>query len=227
MKKTLVWNNKKAEDMGLKIISLPPIQLSNQRVNETPLNGRDGFLTELDGYDGDTKQVIADLKGIVDPLKVLNWLQGSGEVIFGNMDDRYYKARINNIVPLSQVIEKQLYNCPIEFRCQPFGYLLDGKEEITLTTGTTLNHNKATYKSLPTITIYGTGSCTFTINSRTFNISEIGTSIRIISDIEQVANDKGDKMTGLFPYLDVGENIVSFTGSGITKVEIIPNWRCL
>ena len=225
MKKTLVWNNKKAEDMGLKIISLPPIQLSSERVTEVPLIGRDGFLTEADGYDGDTKQVEADLKSVADPLKLLSWLKGSGEVIFGNMDDRYYKARINNIVPLSQIIEKQLYYCPIEFRCQPFGYLLDGKEEITLTTGTTLNHNKATHKSLPTIIINGTGACSFTINSRTFNISDIGGSIKIISDIEQVANDKGDKMTGLFPYFDVGENILGWTGN-VTSVIVQANWRC-
>lgn len=226
MKKTLIWNNKKAEDMGLRIISLPPIQLSTERITETPMSGRDGFLTEKDGYDGDTKQVEADLRGAHEPLKLLNWLQGSGEVIFGNMDDRYYKARINNIVPLSQVIEKQLYNCPIEFRCQPFGYLLDGKEELTLTGPTILNHNKATYISKPIITIYGTGPCTFTINNRTFSISEIGTSIKIISDIEQVANDKGDKMIGKFPYFNIGENSISWTGN-ITSVIIQPNWRCL
>lgn len=225
MKKTLIWNNKKAEDMGLKIISLPPTQLSTPRVSETTITGRDGFLTESDGYDGDTKQVECDFIG-KDTLKLLAWLQGSGKVIFGNMEDRYYKTRINNIVPLSQVIEKQLYNFPIEFRCQPFGYLLDGEQEIILTGPTTLNNNKATYKSLPNITINGTGACTFAINGRTFNITEIGGSITILSDIEEVKDGKGDKMVGLFPYLDVGENIINFTGN-ITSVILTPNWRCL
>lgn len=225
MKKTWIWKNKKAEDMDIKTISLPPIQTSTPRITETPLQGRDGFLTESDGYDGDTKQVVCDYRG-KDTLKLLAWLQGSGNIVFGNMDDRYYKARINNIVPLSQVIEKQMYNFPIEFRCQPFGYLLDGKEEIILTGPTTLNHSKATHTSLPTITINGAGPCTFTINSRMFNILDIGGSITLESDIEEVKDGKGDKMIGLFPYLDVGENNINFTGN-ISSISITPNWRCL
>jgi len=225
MKNTWTWNNKKSEDMGVLTLSLPPIQLSTERITETEIQGRDGSLTELDGYISDTKQIEADLRNC-NTTKLINWLRGSGELILGNIPDRYYKARINNVVPLTQVIENQMYNFPIQFKCQPFGYLLDGKEEIILTRPTTLNHNKATYKSLPTITIYGTGACTFTINNRTFNITEIGGNITIESDIEEVANGKGDKMVGLFPYLDIGENNISFTGN-ITRVELIPNWRAL
>lgn len=226
MKKTFVWNNKRAEDIGLKIISLPPIKLSDERKTETTIPGRDGFLTELDGYDGDTKQVNADYKGN-NPLKIAQWLKGEGEVVFGNLPDRYYQARINNMIPISQILENQMYTFPIEFRCQPYGYLLDGKEELTITNGTILNHSKADAESLPIITINGTGSCSFTINNRTFTISEIGGSITINSLMKLVYNDKGDKMTGKFPYLDVGENIINYTGSGITSVAMIPLWRCL
>jgi phage-related protein len=226
MKKTLIWNNKRSEDMGLKIISLPPIQLSTENINEIEIEGRDGTLTEFDGYTSDTKQVEADYRGS-NTLAIPQWLKGKGEVIFGNVPDRYYKARINNVVPLEQIIENQMYNFTIQFRCQPFGYLLDGKETLTITNGSVLNHNKATYKSLPIITIYGTGSCTFAINGRSFTISEIGTSITIDSDIQDCYNEKGDKMSGYFPYLDVGENTISWIGAGVTKVEITPNWRAL
>jgi phage-related protein len=105
--------------------------------------------------------------------------------------------------------------------------LLEGKEIITLTSGTTLNNNKATHTSNPIITIYGTGACAFTINSRAFNITEIGGSITIDSDIEEVYNGKGRQMTGKFPYLDVGENVISFTGSGVSKIEVTANWRAI
>ena len=227
MKKTWIWNNKKAEDMDIKTISLPDIKLSDERKTETTIPGRDGFLTELDGYDGDTKEVKADFIGTREKaLRVAQWLKGEGEVVFGNIPDRYYKARINNMIPISQIIENQMYTFPIEFRCQPYGYLLDGKEEITITSGTILNHNKADTESLPIITINGTGPCTFTINNRTFNISEIGGSITINSLMKLVYNDKGDKMTGKFPYLDIGENLITFTGTAITSVNIVPNWRC-
>ena len=35
-----------------------------------------------------------------------------------------------------------------------------------------------------------------------------------------------NNMAGVFPILDVGNNIVTFNG-GVTKLEIIPNWRWL
>lgn len=225
MKKTLIWNGIKAESMGVKIISLPPIQLSTERITEEEVVGRDGSLTDFDGYSPDTKPVLCDFRG-ANTQKLLGWLKGKGEVIFGNMPDRYYKARINNVVPLDQVIENELYNCNIQFRCQPFGYLLDGKDVLALTTGATLNHSKATYISLPLITIYGSGACSVTINGRTFNVTEIGGSITIDSDIKLVLGGKGMYMTGLFPYFDIGENNISFTGN-ITKLEITPRWRCL
>lgn len=226
MKKTLMWNNIKAENMGVKIISLPPIQLSTERITEEEVVGRDGSLTDFDGYSPDTKSVLCDFRG-ANTLKLLSWLKGKGEVVFGNMPDRYYKARINNVVPLDQVIENELYTCPIQFRCQPFGYLLDGKDVLTLTTGTTLNHSKATHTSLPLITIYGSGACSVTINGRTFNITNItGGSITIDSDIKLVLDGKGAYMTGDFPYLDIGENQISFTGN-ISHIDIRTNWRCL
>lgn len=227
MKKELIWNGRMSEKEGLRIISLPPIQLSTPVINVVDIEERDGTLTDFKKYTADTKQVEADYIGN-NPLKIANWLQGSGEVIFGNIPDRYYKARINNVVPISQIIENQMYNLLIQFYCQPFGYLLEGKETITLTNGTTLNNNKVTYISLPKITIYGTGVCAFTINNRTFNITNItGGSITIDSDRQIVLDDKGKYMTGKLPYLDIGENIITWTGTGVTKVEIIPNWRCL
>lgn len=225
MKKTLVWNGIKAENMGVKIISLPPIQLSTERITEEEVAGRDGSLTDFDGYSPDTKPVLCDFRG-ANTQRLLSLLKGKGEVIFGNMPDRYYKARINNTVPLDQVIQNELYNFPIQFRCQPFGYLIDGKDVITLTTGTTLNHSKATHISLPLLTVYGTGACSVTINGRTFNITEIGGSITIDSDIQQVLSGKGIYMTGKFPYLDIGENQITWSGN-INHVDFRPNWRCL
>lgn len=226
MKNTFIWNGRKAENEGVKTISLPDIKASTERKTETTIPGRDGVLTELDGYDADTKQIVADYEGN-NPFRLTQWLKGDGEIIFGNLPDRYYKARVNNMIPISQIIENQMYAFPIELRCQPYGYLLEGKEEISITNGTTLNHNKATTESLPIITIKGTGACTFTINSRSFNITELGGSITVDSLMRLVYNDKGDNMEGKFPYLDIGRNVINFTGAGITSVVLKPNWRSL
>ena len=161
--KTLVWNGKTAEQMHLKIISLPPIEGSTENIEEKEVKGRDGTLTYSYGYTSSEKPVEADYKGDK-PVEIINWLQGSGEVIFGNRPDRYFKARINNVIPLEQVIRNQLYNFPIKFRCQPFAYHLAGKKKIIITSSGTVITNPGTYKALPLITVYGSSNGTLTIN---------------------------------------------------------------
>lgn len=225
MKTGFIWNNIHSSDMDVKVVSLPSPSLAEENVTETQIDGRDGHLSEFNGYNGDTKEVEADYFS-TNTTKLLNWLRGSGEVIFSNMPDRYYKARISNKVPLDQIL-KNFHNFLIQFRCQPFGYLLEGKEVITLTGSATLYNEKATYESLPIITIYGTGTCNFFINNQSFYVSEIGESITIDCDAMEVLNNKGDKMQGNFLVLEVGENAISWVGVGVTNVDITPQWRSL
>lgn len=226
--RVLIFNGINNKDMDLKVVSLPPIQDSTKSTNDADIDGMDGTLTEFNKYTSDTKSVECDYKDeSCDPDKIVSWLRGSGKVVFGNRPDRYYNAEINNVVPLSQIIENQMYNFIVQFKCQPFGYLHEGQKKITLTSGTTLLNNKVDYYSLPVITIYGTGSCTFTINGRTLTITEIGGSITIDSTIESCYNGKDNMISGDYPYLDVSKNIISWSGSNVTKVEIITNWRCI
>ncbi len=226
MKNTLVWKNIRAEDMGVKIISLPPIGLSTERIEEKEVEGKDGTLTYKYGFTSDEKTVEADYIGD-NPLKVANWLQGTGNVIFGNLPDRYYKASINNVIPLEEVIRNGLYNFPIKFKCQPFGYLLEGEYPIELSkSGTILCNVKATYKSLPLITVYGNGRGVLTINSINYTITNINGSISLDSEILEVLENKGEYFeSDYFPELTTGENTIAFSG-GITKVVIVPRWRC-
>ncbi|WP_315069611.1 phage tail protein [uncultured Clostridium sp.] len=222
----LTYNWKNNLTMNLKIVKLPYIQDSTKSTNDIDIDGKDGTLTEFVKYTSDVKEVECDFRGS-NVNEVVKWLRGKGPVIFGNRPDRYYDAEIVNVVPLDQIIEDQLYNFPIQFKCQPYGYLLDGKDKRIIISGTKLFHNKADTISLPVITIYGTGSCTFNINGRAFTITEIGTNITIDSTIRSCYDGKDDKINGKYPYLDIGENLITWSGSGVTKVEIKPNWRCI
>lgn len=211
--------------MDLITKKLPPISISTPKSEDIEVDGMDGSLTRIGGYEGDLKEVDAHYIGS-DPYRICNWLRGNGEVIFGNDEYFYYKARINNKIPLEQLIANKLYYFPVIFKCQPFKYYLSGKKtEIIMLNGTFLN-NFGNYKALPIITVYGSGNITVNINGRAFVIANLNDSITIISEIQQVLDDKGGLMEGDFPYFDEGKNIITWNGN-ITKIEVTPNWRCL
>lgn len=220
-----IWNGISSDEMDVKVISLPPISLSKENINEIEIEGRDGFLTENLGYKADTKQVEGDYFGN-DPYKICNWLRGNGEVIFGNNENFYYKARISNQLPLEQVLKNYMHNFLIQFRCQPFKYFLSGKKKKVITLNETTLNNFGNYNSLPTISVYGSGDITININGRYFTIYNLDNSITIISEIQEVLNGKGNKMDGDFPYFDLGKNTITWTGN-VTKLELTPNWRCI
>lgn len=220
-----IWNGISSDYMGVKVISLPPISLSNENVEELEIEGRDGFLTEFKGYSGDTKEVEADYLGD-NPYSICNWLRGNGEVIFSNDENFYYKARINNQIPLEQVITNYMHNFLINFRCQPFKYFISGKKKKTITVSGTVLNNFGNKEALPILTVYGTGNITININGRAFTISNLTGSITIVSEIQEVLEGKGGLMEGEFPYLDKGKNTIIWSGN-VSKIEITPNWRSL
>lgn len=89
----------------------------------------------------------------------------------------------------------------------------------------------------PIITVTGTGDMILTMNSRSFTMKGIAGSIVLDCDAESaytvttngtIASNQNDKVyTRAYPYLDSGNTSVSWTGTGITKVEIEERWRTL
>lgn len=217
-----IFNNVSSEDMGLVVQELPPISSPEEILNKSDVPGGVPILQNC-GYGLLEKPCICHYEGN-NPDKLLQWLRGSGKVIFDNLKDRYYKSYIGNKISLEQILRNKLYKFPVIFTCKPCGYLLEGDIPITLNKPIKLNNVKCTYKSLPTIAIKGTGSAIFTINNRSFKITNINEEITINSEKESVLSGRGEYMEGEFPYLDPGENNISWTGS-VTEVTIIPYWR--
>ena len=217
-----IWNGISSKDMGLKVKSFPDISISEMEYEDIDIEDRDETLTEFKKYKSKIKTVEADFLGKEnEAYEISKWLRGSGTIIFGNMPNVYYKSRINNVVPLEQVLANIIYELTIDFKCQPFGYLIDGNRYRTIKSGDILN-NFGNYKSLPMIKVEGSG--TLTINGINYIIKE---SMTIDCQMEEVLDGKGDKFEAdEFPYLHEGRNTIAYT-SGITKLEIKPNWRIL
>ena len=118
--------------MGILVNELPPITKAARDMTKIVIPGRDGFLTQdFETYQGTIKSVECTILDITLVDQVIAWLDGSGEVIFSNQDDRKYQASIINQIPFSRIIRKW-YKFILIFDCQPFAILLQN-QTITLT----------------------------------------------------------------------------------------------
>jgi len=218
-----IFNNISSQDY-LTIKTLPSIFKAQKDINLIEVEGRSGFLTQdLGSYRGIVKSVECIVKDLSQVDYICEWLDGSGEVIFSNEPDKVYKAVINNQIELSMLV-KTYHSFLVQFQCQPYKYSLQN-EIITLqATGTIYNSGSTISK--PIIKLFGTGSLTLTINGNIVNLTNVVDYVTVDSNLEECFKDlvyKNQYMTGLFPILEKGNNVISFTGA--TKIEITPNFR--
>lgn len=227
MEDGFIWKGIHSSEKGLKIISLPDITTPEQRVEKVVVPGRSGDLTLTDNdYEGEVKPVEFDyFNNNFDDIKT--WLRGTGEVIFSNEPDRYYKARIINKIALDQVLKK-FHSGIVQFDCQPFGYSKNNSPIIKITEAKEIN-NPGTMQSTPVITIYGYGNIDLNINDNIINLTNVSNHIIIDSEIMDCYRDgqlMNNYMKGNFPIFKVGINKISWMGN-VQRLEIKPNWRWL
>lgn len=126
---------------------------------------------------------------------------------------------------------KEKYN--VALTVKPFKQLIDSGQ-LTLTNGQTIV-NPSKYLSQPVFTITGSGDMTIKVNGKDFVIKNIQGSIIVNSVIPsayrniagEVYNEENKIYTRDYPVLKSGNNVISWTGSGITKVEVETRWRTL
>lgn len=141
MEDGFIWKGIHSSEKGLRIISLPNVTTPELRVEKVVVPGRSGDLTLTDNdYEGEVKPVEFDyFDNNFDDIKM--WLNGTGEVVFSNEPDRYYKARIINKIALDQVLKK-FHSGIVQFDCQPFGYDLNNSPIIKITENNVIRNSK-------------------------------------------------------------------------------------
>ena len=116
----------------------------------------------------------------------------------------------------------------LSFDCKPQRFLVHGEEKRVFTAPASL-WNDTLFTAKPLITVYGSGAGEMTIGDTTVRFSEISDFVVLDCDLQDAyknLENKNSTMTGSFPGLAPGENIVTFS-RGITKIEIIPRWWTL
>lgn len=224
---SFIWKDKSSDSMDVVVLKMPVISRATEDYDKEPVPGSDETLTIKNGLVPVTKPVTGHYCGS-DINGFMEWLSGKGNLILGNQEDRYYEAEILDKVEITELVPSQLYKFSCEFFCQPLGYHL-GSNCIEITSTATV-YNPGNYKSSPYMKITGAGNITLTINGRNTVFKGVTDFIEVDSKLKNAyrtvnggKSDANNLMYSPFPYLDSGENAISWTGT-VSKVEILPRW---
>lgn len=217
---------------GLIISELPPITKPRMRVQETAIDGVDGSIIEELGYESYDKSIKIGLTRNFDIDEVIKYFTGEGNVVFSNEPNKYYKAKIIEQIDYERLL--RFREAIVKFRVQPFKY--EYQEEIINTPIEDITEiiveNKGNYISKPIIKIMGSGTVVFTINGNAlFNYTFPDGEDTVIIDAQKQDAYLGTvlknrNMSGEFPVLEVGENIITWEGA-ISNIEISSKSRWL
>ena len=222
-----IFNDISSKDyLGIK--KLPSIFKAEKDINFIEVEGRDGMLTQdLGSYRSVVKTVECIITDLTQIDSICKWLTGGGDVVFSNEPTRRYKATIKNQIEFTQLVSNHDYHdFIIQFECQPHKYNLLN-DIITLTTSPQTVVNSGRANSKPVIKVFGTGAIALTINGNVVSLTNVSEYVTL--DSEMMDCYKGTQlmnnyMSGDFPELIPGNNIISWIGT-VTSIEIIPNFR--
>ena len=217
---------------GLIICELPPISKPKMRTTITKIDGRDGDLIEELGYESYVKTVKVGLTKNYDIDQVIKYFTGNGELILSNENDKVYNCSILDKVDYEKLL--RFKKAIVKFYTQPYKYKKNETKVILNVSGQTsvTVNNIGLEKSKPIIKLTGSGSVDLSVNGSTvftYNFPNNESNV-IIDSLQEEAYLNGvyknRNMVGEFPIFEVGQNIISWSGS-LTKIEIQPMSRWL
>ena len=224
----------RSTSLGVYVTEYPPAIVPEERAEFKPIPGRNGYLTLLEGahvYEDITLAIGCFVRDLSRLDEIAAWLRGPGDLILGNDEGRCYRARAVNQIELKTVVRaRKARTFDAVFRCKPFRYEAT-PDVLTLYTGKTLT-NPGSIPAYPTLEITGSGDANITIGGRGIVLTGVNGTITV--DCEAMTAYQGTESVGgsialsdgEWPYLDVGDTAISWTGN-ITRVVLHPNWRYL
>ncbi|BED91676.1 MAG: phage tail family protein [Candidatus Azobacteroides pseudotrichonymphae] len=227
----IIWNGINSETIdGLLICELPPITKPKIRTEVTEIDGKDGDFIDKVGYSSYDKTIKVGLFDDFDINQIIKYFSGKGEITFSNEPDKVYMAEIIDQIDLKRLVNFMITD--IKFHVQPFKYLKDEPNvDIEVTNQTSISvTNQGLETSKPVITLYGSDLVEIGINGFSqFQVTIDEEYITIDSNSEDAYKDspsnlKNRSMTGVFPTLNPGENIITWTGN-LTRIVVEPKSR--
>lgn len=221
----VVWKGKDSREIkGLLICDLPPITKPLIRTKETVIDGVDGSLIEELGYASYDKSIAVALKVGADVDTIIEYFTGNGEITFSNEPYKYYKARIIKDIDYKRLLRYR--TATITFRVQPFKYDRAETEIVsTPESHSMVVENIGNHTAKPIITIKGTGVIELSLNGTVicqYTFPEGDDTVIFDSEKQDAywgSSLKNRAMTGEFPILEKGNNVLSWS-STVESVRI-------
>lgn len=236
----IFWNGRSSTDLYVVVENAPDIPVPTRKIDVISVPGRNGdIIIAQDAFENVTQDYSIAIVGSKDSLPtnaraVVEWLmQPSG---YARLEDSfnpdvYRMAYFSSAKSFANGLNTH-GRATIQFSCKPQRYLRIGERPILATSGMKLT-NPSAYPAKPLIIIKGSGSATMTVGSFSFSVSSIGTEIDIDCETQNAyygSTNKNSELSvtnGKFPELKAGDTQISWTGSGVTSVTIIPRWWIL
>ena len=223
-------------DCNLYIEKRPSRQKPVRDVTEHEVPGRDGVVLVDNGR---WKNIIlryqvgcGDIDANIDKINQM-LCQTGVQILEDTYDaDVYYKAVCINATEFQEDL-LNFGRATIEFNCEPYRYLNEGKVQTVINNGAKLI-NPTGFEALPHIEIYASSgaTCTLHFGSKNYTIKMPSNTNWLNIDSETMECYWGTTKYNdavqfdIFPVLNPGETTVQFsTSSGKINVYITPRWR--
>lgn len=215
----ILWNNIDFASKGIIAERVPTIAKGKKNITTYQVEGRDGFLA----VDSGTYQPwvltipchFATNTADFDEIKA--FLDGFGTLSFDGV--REYTAIVDAQIDFEKVKQANFRRFPVQFLVNPIA------EKIAATTASissspyTLTIADATATMRPTLTIEGSGDCSFTFNNSTFYLNDLDNTLTYTLDCKNKVitdnngNNCASQMLYDFPTLKPGNNTIEYSGT--------------
>lgn len=217
----IIYNGQSTKDFNLRILNDVTHELSSYDIEAQAVPGRDGVLLldnqRLKPVDRGFPLRLGD-DVYPKTTEIAEWLGVKGwHELELSWDEGYiYQATVINTISISEVL-KQLGRLQVVFLVHPIKYFKDNSK-VTVAKEETIV-NRGNVEAYPLIELTGSGNTTITINGRKLSLEDVQGSITLdmknrmiykgnLSAWDNVVREENSE----FPYLDVGNNKVSWTG---------------
>lgn len=235
-KLSFIYNGISSNSLGIVIKSMPLDILAEKRIEKIAFPKIDGFIYQDDeiyeSYPLDFECVI-NKKATLENINKIKQLFRSrtGELILSKKPDHILKVRLLSTINFEKFISNNCSRFLLSFEVQPFSYLEAGRTWITASSNSKLK-NLGNYYSKPLYKITGSSTCSLSINGQEMKFSKVTKPFIVDVEAEDIySTDNKENLNNFmninsdFIPLPEGDITISFTG--ISKLEILPNWRDL